>query len=290
MRTYHSSASRDPRPEPLLRILNLGAGTQSTAVALMHLDGTLPSIDAAVFADTQWEPQEVYTHLQRLRGTFKDAGVQLIEVTAGNIRADALDSSHAFSSMPTFMKDETSAAMGRRQCTNEYKIRPVRKAILDLVSKALDRPCESWRNVPRTVYVEQVFGISLDEAQRMRSPKDRWSINYYPLVELGLRREETIAYLERNGWSAPRSACIGCPFHSNAEWLRLKTEHPDEWQDAVEFDRELRLSKQRRDSKFLGEEFLHRSMLPLSDVPLVSQEDAGQGSLFGGECEGMCGV
>lgn len=292
MRTYHSSASRDPRPEPLLRILNLGAGTQSTAVALMHLDGTLPPIDAAVFADTQWEPQEVYTHLERLRGTFKDAGVPLLEVTGGNIRTDALNSSITrFASMPTFVKGERSTGgMNRRECTSQYKIQPVRKAILGLVATALRKQCNSWRNVPRSVYVEQVFGISLDEAQRMRSPRDRWSINYYPLVELGLRRQETIAYLERNGWSAPRSACIGCPFHSDAEWLRLKTRHPKEWQDAVEFDLDLRLAAKRRDPTFRGTEFLHRSLLPLSEVPLMSQEDAGQGSFFDGECEGMCGV
>jgi hypothetical protein len=290
VRTYHPTAPRDPRPEPLLRILNLGAGTQSTAVALMHLDGTLPPIDAAVFADTQWEPEEVYTHLDRLRGTFEDAGVPLLEVTAGNIRADALDTSKRAASMPTFVKAEKHVGMGQRQCTSEYKIQPVRKAILGLVSRALGKDCETWRNVPKNVYVEQVFGISLDEAQRMRSPRDRWSINSYPLIELGWRRDETIAYLERNGWSAPRSACIGCPFHSNAEWLRLKTEHPKEWQDAVDFDRQLRLVRQTRDPKFRGEEFLHRSLLPLADVPLMSQEDAGQGSLFGIECEGMCGV
>lgn len=290
MRTYHASAPRDPRPEPLLRVLNLGAGTQSTAVALMHLDGTLPPIDAAVFADTQWEPREVYTHLQRLRGVFEDAGVALLEVTAGNIRADALDTSKRAASMPTFVKSVTATGIGQRQCTKEYKIRPVRKEILRLVAERLGRDLETWRNVPKSVYVEQVFGISLDEAQRMRSPHDRWSINYYPLVEMGWRRDETIAYLERNGWSAPRSACIGCPFHSNREWLRLKNEHPDEWRDAVEFDRQLRFVRQTRDEKFRGEEFLHRSLLPLADVPLMSQEDAGQGSLFGAECEGMCGV
>jgi hypothetical protein len=256
----------------------------------MHLDGTLPPIDAAVFADTQWEPDEVYRHLANLRVAFADAGVPLLEVTAGNIRSDALDVAHRFASMPTFVKGETSTGMGRRQCTNEYKIQPVRKAILGLLVDVLGKPLQSWRNVPRSVYVEQVFGISLDEAQRMRSPRDRWSINYYPLVELGWRRQETIGYLERNGWSAPRSACIGCPFHSNAEWLRLKTQHPQEWADAVAFDTELRHAKQRRDPKFRGEEFLHRSLLPLADVPLMSEEDAGQGSLFGGECEGMCGV
>jgi hypothetical protein len=256
----------------------------------MHLDGTLPPIDAAVFADTQWEPDEVYRHLANLRVAFADAGVPLLEVTAGNIRADILDTSRRVASMPTFVKGEDSAGMGMRQCTSEYKIAPVRKAILGLVANALGIEMASWRNLPKNVYVEQVFGISLDEAQRMRSPRDRWSINYYPLVELGWRRQETISYLERNGWSAPRSACIGCPFHSNAEWLRLKTEHPKEWADAVAFDTELRHAKQRRDPKFRGEEFLHRSLLPLAEVSLMSEEDAGQGSLFGAECEGMCGV
>ena len=292
MRTYHSIAPRDPRPEPILRVLNLGAGTQSTAVALMHLDGTLPPIDAAVFADTQWEPDEVYQHLRKLRVAFSDAGVPLLEVTAGNIRADALDSSHRFASMPTFVKGEMSKAggMNRRQCTNEYKIKPVRKAILGLVADKLGKQMDSWRNLPKGVFVEQVFGISLDESQRMRSPRDRWSINYYPLIELGWRRQETIAYLERNGWSAPRSACIGCPYRSDASWLYLKENNPSEWQDAVEFDRDMRLAMKQRDRKFVGEIYLHRSMLPLAEAPLVSGRDENQTSLFGGECEGMCGI
>jgi 3'-phosphoadenosine 5'-phosphosulfate sulfotransferase (PAPS reductase)/FAD synthetase len=296
VRTYHSTASRDPRPEPLLRILNLGAGTQSTAVALMHLDGTLPPIDAAVFADTQWEPQEVYTHLDRLRGTFEDAGVPLLEVTAGNIREDALNPEHRFASMPTFVKGEMSKAggMNRRQCTSEYKIKPVRKAILGLLADTLGKKMDSFRNLPKGVYVEQVFGISLDEAQRMRSPRDRWSINYYPLIELGWRRDETIAYLGRNGWTAPRSACIGCPYRSNASWLHLKENNSAEWQDAVEFDRDMRLVMKKRDKKFVGEIYLHRSMLPLAEAPLLTSRDENQSSLFGGllggECEGMCGV
>lgn len=291
MKTYHSTTPRDPRPEPILRVLNLGAGTQSTAVALMSLDGTLPPIDAAVFADTQWEPDEVYRHLARLRVAFEDAKVPLLEVTAGDIRADALDPSHRFASMPTYVKNQSkSGGINRRQCTNEYKIKPVRKAILGLVAEALDRPMDSWRNLPKGVYVEQVFGISLDEAQRMRSPRDRWSINSYPLIELGWRRQDTIAYLERNGWSAPRSACIGCPYRSDASWRQLKESSAEEWDDAVRFDRELRIVMKERDSEYAGEMYLHRSLLPLADVALSAGEDERQTSLFGGECEGMCGV
>jgi len=47
------------------RSLSLGAGVQSTVLALMAERGEygLPKPDVAVFADTGWEPPEVYEHL-----------------------------------------------------------------------------------------------------------------------------------------------------------------------------------------------------------------------------------
>jgi hypothetical protein len=46
-----------------MRTLSLGAGVQSTTLLLMSLDGTLPKVDCAIFADTGWEPARVYEHL-----------------------------------------------------------------------------------------------------------------------------------------------------------------------------------------------------------------------------------
>ena len=52
-------------PSPLrLRALSLGAGVQSTTLALMASHGEIgPMPDCAIFADTGWEPQAVYDHL-----------------------------------------------------------------------------------------------------------------------------------------------------------------------------------------------------------------------------------
>src|ERR1700716_1219223 len=51
-------------------ILSLGAGVQSSTLALMSVGGFLPASFsrpvAAVFADTGWEPAAVYAHLRRL--------------------------------------------------------------------------------------------------------------------------------------------------------------------------------------------------------------------------------
>ena len=50
-----------------LRILSLGAGVQSTTLALMIEQGEIPMVDCAIFSDTGAEPKEVYTHLEWLK-------------------------------------------------------------------------------------------------------------------------------------------------------------------------------------------------------------------------------
>ena len=43
-----------------LRILSLGAGVQSSTLALMIEKGEIPMVDAGIFADTQAESKETY--------------------------------------------------------------------------------------------------------------------------------------------------------------------------------------------------------------------------------------
>ena len=57
------------------RILSLGAGVQSTTVALMSAYGELEKLDACVFADTGWGPQPVYRHFAWLRGELERHGI-----------------------------------------------------------------------------------------------------------------------------------------------------------------------------------------------------------------------
>ena len=42
-----------------LRVLSLGAGVQSTTLALMIEKGEIPMVDCAIFADTMGEPKKV---------------------------------------------------------------------------------------------------------------------------------------------------------------------------------------------------------------------------------------
>ena len=50
-----------------MNIISLGAGVQSSVMALMSAKGQItPMPDCAIFADTQWEPEAVYEHLDWL--------------------------------------------------------------------------------------------------------------------------------------------------------------------------------------------------------------------------------
>ena len=135
--------------------------------------------------------------------------------------------------------------------------------------------------------VEQWIGISFDEAIRIKPSFEDWQVNRWPLVERGMTRQDCLRWLERNAYPLPpKSACIGCPFHDDDMWRDMRAHDPVAWADAVAIDRAIRTGLRG----IRGDVFLHRSAVPLDQADLTSIEDRGQLSLWGNECEGMCGV
>lgn len=265
-----------------LRVLSLGAGVQSTTLALMAARGEIEAPDCAIFADTGWEPKAVYEHLDRLEAALP---FPLYRVSAGNIRDGIIARRNTtggrYHSIPWFqISPSGQKGMGRRQCTSEYKLLPIRRKLRDLLG-AVPR-----QRIPVDT-VTVMIGISTDEASRMKPSRDKWIKNVWPLIDLGISRNGCLKWLEKNGWTAPKSACVGCPFHSNAMWRDLKDNHPEEWADAVEVDRALRLGNNRG---IKATEYMHRDCVPLDEVDLSTWEERGQPDLFNMECEGMCGV
>ncbi|GAB1642566.1 hypothetical protein [Krasilnikovia sp. MM14-A1259] len=249
-----------------LRLLSLGAGVQSTVLALMAADGTLPGLDGAIFADTGWEPRRVYAHLNRLAEVLAAADIPLYRVSSGDLRADALDPGHRYASVPYFVRNpDGSEGMGRRQCTSEYKLAPINRKVRELLGAA----APDFRRVPRGRVAEQWIGFSTDEIHRV-SDRDRVSYvrKRYPLLELEMSRKDCERWLAARGWGeTAKSACIGCPFHGNAQWRELRDNHPDEWADAVAFDQAIRKGG-ARGLPLNGEAFLHRSRVPLAIAPI----------------------
>lgn len=270
-----------------IHVLSLGAGVQSSTLALMAAKGLVgPMPEFALFADTGWEPAAVYEWLAWLETQLP---YPVIRVAKGNIREEQIGArqrggrinGHRWASLPYFV-DTGGEREGRirRQCTAEYKIEPIetylKRGVLGLKPR---------QRSPREVRIVQWRGISADEAQRMKPSRERWMEVRYPLaMELGMTRNDCLRWMERNGYPRPpRSACIGCPFHSNDEWRDMRDNRPDEWADAVSFDSAIREAGGMR-----GKSYLHRSLLPLDQAPIDG--NLAQADLWGQECEGMCGV
>jgi hypothetical protein len=266
-----------------LRVLSLGAGVQSTTLLLMMLHDEIPRADHVVFADTGWEPKKVYDHLDYLRGLMDDAGMPFHMVSEGNLREDFLTSGRRYASMPLYVADEVGKkGMVRRQCTTEYKLKPLMVKQRELAGLAKGQRCKEHR-------ITTVIGISYDEVQRMKDPKFSWIEHEYPLVDRRMSRQDCLDWCEEHGYALPpRSACVGCPFKATSEWRALKDE-PGEWEDAVDFDNQLR-SNPVVISRYRGTPYLHASLKPLSEVDLRTDEERGIFTLFDQECEGMCGL
>lgn len=119
----------------------------------------------------------------------------------------------------------------------------------------------------------------------MRDPSRAAILNSYPLVDARITRAACLTWWETHAPpGAPpigRSACYCCPYLNTTEWRDIRSNHPDLWASALEIDEAVR-------GRFGGAKgYLHRRRIPLA---VAAEQDDSQPDLFGGECEGMCGV
>jgi 3'-phosphoadenosine 5'-phosphosulfate sulfotransferase (PAPS reductase)/FAD synthetase len=272
-------------------VLNLGAGVQSSCLALMCAKGEIePMPDFAVFADTQAEPQGVYDWLDWLEAQLP---FPVYRVTNGNLTENSLKvrqhqktgADRMPSIIPAFgiLSDGTKTAAIGRACTADYKIKPILKAIKE--------KCGIVR-AQKELTVTQMIGISWDEIQRMKDSNSKWTQHRWPLIEKKMTRRECLQWMKVNGYpQPPRSACYYCPFHSDTEWRRLRDADPEYFEKAIAFDKELRQKHKNHNKTLKMEVYLHKSCKPLEEVDFDSDTDKGQEAWdFMSECEGMCGV
>lgn len=288
-----------------LHILSLGAGVQSTTMALMAAYGEItPMPDAAIFADTQAEPRRVYDHLKWMKGgnvlpfplyvvTVGSLAEQIFESAAGNGRNDGRP--------PFFIRNpDASRGILKRQCTGDFKLIPIHKQVRALLGL---RPGQSVRTLPEVKalklkrseevppLVEQWIGISLDEVMRMKPSNFSWVRNRHPLIEKRMTRTDCERWLDRHGYPVPvKSACVFCPYRSDLEWIWLRDNDPEGFALAVAIDKALRSPGY---VGLVGEGYIHSSLKPLDEVKFDATPKPRkwfQDNLFLNECEGMCGV
>jgi hypothetical protein len=260
------------KSQTFINVISLGAGKQSSFMLLTALEGAYKfKPDFAIFSDTGCEPDYVYSYVKWLKDYVKTKyNFDIVIVSAGNIISDTLNylegKRSRVAQLPLFLAD---GGFVMRQCTNDYKIAPLRKHL------------QSIRNGNK---IRLWIGISLDEIERIRDSSVKYIENYYPLIEKQIRIDQIINWFRENGMREPgKSACLICPFHSDNYWKVFKKQYPNEFEKACKFD-----DKIRNYPKLKNKAYLNDRRKPLREIDFTQHP-----SLFPElieDCHGLCGL
>ena len=259
-----------------MRVINLGWGVQSFALAAMSALGELPAVDVAIHADTGHERAATSEFAERWTPWLEKRGVRVVTVQASHaVRHVMFDQSNGQTMIPLYTLSEANGARGmlRRSCTHRWKIQPIRR----------------WLQAHRDgQQVEQWFGITLDEVQRMKPSDVQYIAHVYPFIEMLDRpwtRGMVVKWLHENDLETPvKSACVFCPYHDRAAWRTIKLGGGGDWRRALAQDEAIRNKR----PGYLC--YLSQEQQPLAGVDFSNEQDHGQLSLWGDECDGYCGL
>lgn len=214
----------------------------STAIAALICEGKLPKPSHSLMIDVGYEPQSTWDQAEFLQEKLSGVGVTLNIVKTVDYMDNALVKD-GWVVVPAYRR----TANGRpsklhTRCSGGWKLQVAKRWMRE---RGIKRAA-NW------------VGIAVDEARRMKPSRHRWLGNEYPLVAMGMTREDCIHLVASVGWPMPpRTSCYLCPNRTQREWLVLAAEEPSDFDRACEAEREI----QRADSGV----YLHPSCIPLQE-------------------------
>lgn len=193
-------------------ILSYGGGINSSALFFHILKNKLP-LDLVIFADTGEDKPETYESVKNMEQLCIKNNIKFVTVTSklGNL-------------YNYYFKIKKVMSMMKRDCTDKFKIRTIRKYIRKTYGKK-----EKFR-----MYI----GFTWDELTRMRDSDVKYIENVYPFVEDKITRQGNKDILKENNFIASKSGCIGCIYNKKQNWIYMLIHDPKE------FERHLKLEEQ----------------------------------------------
>lgn len=198
-------------------VLGLSGGRDSAALAV-YMRQNHPDLDIEYFfTDTGKELPEVYEYLGRLEG-FLGRPIQ-------RLNADR-DFDFWLKQYNNFLPSPQT-----RWCTRQLKIKPF----------------EEWvkRDLMNGMVVHSYVAIRADEASRNGMISKQKNLHVHlPFVDDGLDKPAVIDLLDASGLGLPayyrwrsRSGCTFCFYQQKIEWVRLKEEHPEAYEEARSYEK-----------------------------------------------------
>ena len=255
--------TEDGRPIPKVQVLSFGAGQDSTALLEMWLGEEdfrkrWPTEHMiVVFSDTGDEHVSTYQHLKRQQERLEDRdGIELAWITP--------DMGYHRDSWPSLTQHwERTNTIGSKKmpksCSENLKSSVIYKWLDDRIGELFGfesgRKKALYRYRDRYGPVPVMLGIAADEEGRAKGndtgPKwmQRTVRRVYPLIDLGMDREDCQEKIRELGGTVPRpSLCQHCPFKRKEdlllmeknqpevlkEWIRLENEKLKAWEEECE--------------------------------------------------------
>jgi hypothetical protein len=211
-----------------INVWSCGGGTQSAAIAALIVQGRLPKPEYSIVVDTERERTSTWEYVDGvLIPELAKVGVELVRVPKSKYATvDLFSLKEGSLLIPTYTTLSGAISKLRNFCSFEWKRYVIMRYLRDQGVKA----CFNW------------LGISTDELRRVRTGKTNWFRNHYPLVyDIPMNRGECIALVKEMGWPKPHnSSCWMCPNMPDHEWLDIKENNPEDFERAVQFEREIR--------------------------------------------------
>lgn len=271
-----------PLENPTLRIISMGAGLDTTALALMAARGEIgPMPDCAIFADTGHEPARVYKHLDWLQTQVpfpiyrvKRDGLSLGEYQKESV---SLPQKGRSAAIPLYLADPLG--MNPKQCSKEFKTRVVQRKVMELLGM------KPGQRGPKHPIVEQWIGMDRGELERVRTSEKKWVHNRHPLIERDMRRRNVIQWMEERQYQTRlKSSCVFCPFRDDEAWQDMKNNDPEDFEAACQYDEAFRPGY----DGMTGAAYVHWSRVPLREAKFDLRKPE-TGVLFDmNECGTVC--
>lgn len=284
--TYNSNPQKR---EIIADVMLFGGGLNSWTMLDLITKGVLSAPEVAIFSDTGADPSWVYHKMHEARLAIYDlcCGFMSVRYSPDPVYDTLFGDCHG---SPPFWLASGKKRPGRldRQCTAYWKIQTGQRAIKfmlheERLAKFKIKPGRDWyghgfdgwefSRFPRGLGVRVWVGYTTDEMRRVWKPRAiKWETPYYPLIELGMSREDCKSHWLDQGLEPPRrSSCIFCPNRADDEWLDLAENYPDMFNEACRVDGLLRSTSWNPASPFYrvrSSMFVHKSLKPLREAIL----------------------
>jgi len=199
--------------KPILNIVSLSGGKDSTAMLLRMLEEGMP-VDIILFCDTGMEFPGLYNHIDKLE--------KYIGRPITRLKSPYTFDYYFFEYTPKRKNPALEGQVGlswagprNRWCTAWLKTRIIGKYL---------------RELEKDYTVVQYIGIAADEPKRVHDLK-------YPLVDWGMTEADCLAYCKERGfdWDGlydifHRVSCWCCPLQSYDELRKLRKHFPELWE------------------------------------------------------------